>query len=386
MLHGETTKRSSLDPDTIMQRLQARAVEQLRDEPTIWVLVAGSDLRKPHAHAMAHLQRVKRLSGQGTGPGDRTLNALGVGRQRRGLLYHRLFSSTAPDFKSESDETQQALASIGAALTALAADVTYILDAGFDDIAVAGAIWRQGHHAVWRVQHRDRLVRPASGQPICHLADLAPHLRPLAQVETELVVRRTGQPRPKRQRVPVQLASVPLTLDWQEDSRVRPDGPRHARPVWLVEARLMDVDQEPWWLLTDRPVETAEQAVEIFRMYRQRWAVEDAFKVGKQCLGWEDVQVLAFDAVRLLVALGWVAAGFLYELGVTLEWAEVRLLRRLGGGEDRPDRPPGKLVLTRGLRRLLDHLVTETILADEVRRHGSLPPRIAALLRRPVTG
>jgi hypothetical protein len=186
--------------------------------------------------------------------------------------------------------------------------------------------------------------------------------------------------------VPVQLASVPLTLDWQEDSRVRPDGPRHARPVWLVEARLMDVDQEPWWLLTDRPVETAEQAVEIFRMYRQRWAVEDAFKVGKQCLGWEDVQVLAFDAVRLLVALGWVAAGFLYELGVTLEWAEVRLLRRLGGGEDRPDRPPGKLVLTRGLRRLLDHLVTETILADEVRLHGSLPPRIAALLRRPVTG
>ena len=119
-------------------------------------------------------------------------------------------------------------------------------------------------------------------------------------------------------------------------------------------------------------------------MYRQRWAVEDAFKVGKQCLGWEDVQVLAYDAVRLLVALGWVAAGFLYELGVTLEWAEVRLLRRLGGGEDRPDRPAGKLVLTRGLRRLLDHLVTEAILADEVRQHGQLPPRIAALLRRPV--
>ena len=33
------------------------------------------------------------------------------------------------------------------------------------------------------------------------------------------------------------------------------------------------------------------------------------------------------------MALGWVAAGFLYELGVTLEWAEVRLLTRLGGGE-----------------------------------------------------
>jgi len=39
----------------------------------------------------------------------------------------------------------------------------------------------------------------------------------------------------------------------------------------------------------------------------------------------------------VLVALGWVAVGFLYELGVTLEWEEVRLLRRLGGGEDRRD-------------------------------------------------
>ena len=51
--------------------------------------------------------------------------------------------------------------------------------------------------------------------------------------------------------------------------------------------------------------------------------IEDSVKVFKQCLGWEEVQVLSYDAVRLLVALGWVAAGFLDELGVTLAWAEV---------------------------------------------------------------
>ena len=108
--------------------------------------------------------------------------------------------------------------------------------------------------------------------------------------------------------------------------------------------------------------------------------MEDAFKIGKQCLGWEDVPVLALEAVRTLVALGWVAAGFLYELGVTLEWAEVRLLTRLGGGEVRATRPPGKLVLTRGLRRLLDLFAAQAILADEVRQYGELPPRLAALL------
>jgi len=58
----------------------------------------------------------------------------------------------------------------------------------------------------------------------------------------------------------------------------------------------------------------------------------------------------------------------------------------LGGGEDRPTRPVGKSVLMRGRRRLLDHLMTETLLADAVRRHGQLPSRLATSLRRPVTG
>jgi hypothetical protein len=46
----------------------------------------------------------------------------------------------------------------------------------------------------------------------------------------------------------------------------------------------------------------------------------------------------------------------------------------------------GKIVLMRGRRHLLDLLVTETILADEARQHGQLPPCIAALLGRPLPG
>jgi hypothetical protein len=385
MLHGETTKRAPLDADAIVARLQARGVEQLRGEEAIWVIVDGSDLRKPQAQAMEHLQRVKRLKGEGTVPGYRTLNAIGVGRRRRGLLYHRLFSSAAPGFLSESAETQAALASIGRALAPLGAEITYVTDSGFDDEAVWATIWAQGHRLVCRVKHRDRLVRPTADAPVCHLYDLAPRLAPLARVETQMVVRKGRQPRPKLQPVTAVVAAVPLVVDYREEVRTRPDGAAHQRPVWLVEVRLEGAHEDPWWLITDRPVTTAEEAAEIFRMYRQRWAIEDAFKVGKQCLGWEEVQLLAYEAVRLLVALGWVAAGFLYELGATLGWAEVRLLARLGGWEERANRPPGKLVLTRGLRRLLDLFATEAILADEVRRHGSLPPRIAALLGRPAT-
>lgn len=74
--------------------------------------------------------------------------------------------------------------------------------------------------------------------------------------------------------------------------------------------------------------------------------------------------MLGFEAVRTLVAFAWVAAGFLFHLGLTLDAIEVQLLARLGGWEPRANRPPGKQIITRGLRRLLDLLATEAILLD----------------------
>jgi hypothetical protein len=386
MLSGETTKRATLDPDDLVARLQARGVEELRGEPRVWVVLDGSDLRKPHASAMEHLQRVRTAAGTGTVPGYATLNALGIAPGKRGLLFHTLFSSAAPGFGSESRERRAAVRGLGAALAPLAAEgteVTLIVDSGFDDAALWAEVWGQGSRLVCRVHHRNRLVYPTpeAADPV-PLADLAPDLVPLARVAAELEVRLVGQRRAKRQPVVAAVAAVPGVVPYRDDARSPEPGPERRRRCWLVEVRVEGAALEPWWLLTDRPVETAEQAAEVFRMYRQRWAIEDAFKLAKTCLGWEEVRVLGFEAVRLLVALGWVATGFLFELGVGLDWPEVRLLRRLGGGEDRPNRPPGKLVLIRGLRRLLDHLATEAILADEVRRHGALPPRLAALLGR----
>ncbi len=87
------------------------------------------------------------------------------------------------------------------------------------------------------------------------------------------------------------------------------------------------------------------------------------------------------EAVRTLVALAWVAAGLLYELGVTLEGAQVWLLARLGGWVPHKDRKPGKITLTRGLRRLMEMLTTEAILLAYLKEHGAFPPKIAAFLR-----
>jgi len=93
--------------------------------------------------------------------------------------------------------------------------------------------------------------------------------------------------------------------------------------------------------------------------------------------------LLDLHGIRTLLALGRITAGFLYELGVTLQWEEVQLLARLGGWTPHEDRKPGKTTLTCGLRRLLDMLATRSYLDRYVAEHGDLPPRIAALLSQP---
>ena len=106
MAKGTSTKRSDLDAEHLTARLRERGGEQLRDEAEIWAIVDPSDLRKPHGREMPALMRVRRTGGdQGTVPGYRTLNVLGVGRGgRREILYHRLWSSEA-DGKRQDSET-----------------------------------------------------------------------------------------------------------------------------------------------------------------------------------------------------------------------------------------------------------------------------------------
>ena len=85
--------------------------------------------------------------------------------------------------------------------------------------------------------------------------------------------------------------------------------------------------------------------------------------------------MLDLRGIRTLVA------SFLYQLGVTLEWAEVQLLAKLGGWVPHKDRTPGKITLLRGLRRLLDMLATQAILSNAAAQPGGLPPKIRAFLQ-----
>jgi hypothetical protein len=376
MANGESTARSRLDADSLTAVLREEAVARLWGEAELTLVLDGMELRRGGASEQEGLMQVKGLDGKLVN-GYRSFNVLGMGAgEQRGLLYHHLFSSQQPDFQSENREIQRAIATTETALQGYTGSKTWVMDCGFDNDEVWWQIWSSaGSHVVVRLYHHERIVLWQNRQGVWqerYLDATFAHLQPLAEVETELEVRLVGQKRPKRQTVTVRLSSVPLRV-------YHPTDRQQSKAVWLVQAEIVNAVNEPWYLLTDWPVGDAASAVRIFIFYRRRWAVEDTFKFVKTCFGVEQVRMLAFEAIRTLVACAWVAAGFLFHLGLTLDHWQVRLLAQLGGWEQRMNRPPGKLILTRGLRRLLDLLATHAILVQYLEEYGDLPPFIKHL-------
>jgi hypothetical protein len=380
MAKGESTQRSRLGADAVMGVVQAMGVAQLRDEGEILCVLDASELRREWAQAQAYLMRVQSLAG-GLVNGYRTLNVLGLGAKgKRGLLYHHLFSSQAPQFESENTEIEGAIDSVQQGLAGQVAEVTWVMDSGFDNDQVWWKIWNQGAHLVCRIYHRERLVQVEVAPGVFqerYLDATFSHLKLQARLETDLEVRLQGQKRARRQTVTVEMAATPI---WVYTDRKQV--PRQTKKVWLVRVQVQGAVEEPWYLITDWPVEDEASAVRIFIIYRRRWSVEDTFKFIKTVLGMESVQLLDFDAIRTMVAFAWVAAGFLFQLGLSLDQPEVRLLAILGGWEERADRPPGKIILSRGLRRLLDKFATDALLRQYQQDYGHLPAFVNAMAHR----
>ena len=69
--------------------------------------------------------------------------------------------------------------------------------------------------------------------------------------------------------------------------------------------------EEPLMLLTNLGIETIDQARQVLRYYRQRWACEEAAQFLKGRLGLERSCVRRYEAIRRLMILAMFAMGFL---------------------------------------------------------------------------
>ena len=104
--------------------------------------------------------------------------------------------------------------------------------------------------------------------------------------------------------------------------------PAYGGRLWLVVVR-QGQGREPWYLLTNEPVETAEQAWEIVFSYVRRWKIEEQFRFQKTELLIDSLRLRDWQAMLKMFLLVTLAYGFLLSLlSFPLHLARSHLLRR----------------------------------------------------------
>lgn len=86
--------------------------------------------------------------------------------------------------------------------------------------------------------------------------------------------------------------------------------PQHARPLWLVVARLGQ-GHEPWYLLTSERVETEQEAWEIVFTYAKRWQIEWCWRYQKSELAIESIRLWTWECREKLLLMVTVVYAFL---------------------------------------------------------------------------
>jgi len=208
------------------------------------------------------------------------------------------------DLRDLSDkESQRWIATALAAkpLLAKAAMVTALGDRESDIFALYASAAAERFHVIARSMH-DRMLADGTG---LYAASEA-----MAVVEQRAVVLPARAQRTER--------TVQLELRFGAASLARPQSRflRHlpeSLPLNYVEGRepAPRAGREPlhWRLLTTHPVSTAEQAWRIVEWYKQRWLIEQFFRVLKtQGFRLEDSQIGTADRLLKLVAIAAKAA------------------------------------------------------------------------------
>ena len=276
LIHAQP-QRADLSLDTLEAQITAQGAKRLAGQTEVRVLLDGSDLRKPHSSALECLSTVRALDGDLIA-GYPTLNAVGVGRDgQQALLYHHTYSPLESGFKSEGDEVKHAIETVTRALRQVGVGrILWILDRGFDDAKIIA--WLLERHACFiiRAQH-NRKVRSTPSGKVIKLFETVQSQPPLGTLEMLRPVQQEGK-RKKR----LVTAVTRSTQVWLSE----PFTPLGVVNLQFQTSSKTDPDERGWILLTNLPLETAQDAQHIVALYASRWAIEEIFAWTKTALEW----------------------------------------------------------------------------------------------------
>jgi len=321
LVHGDN-KQADVSAEALGMVLTDQGAKQLKGEHEVLLVVDESDLRKPFASELEHLDTVRDLEGKPIA-GFHTLSILGIGEMgQRALLYQGCFSCKAPGFKSVNDEYRKAILQVSRALKEQdVGRLLWVMDRGFDDSKLLKWLHARGECFVVRSKHPKRQARVRLDGPKKQLQSWLDNTPVVGQValEQRLFTKARGK---AVAHVEVRALSALLEqLPATDITAVQLNHPKLAKP-WLLLSNLR---------LPETEAARLDLAARIVQAYRQRWSIEDLFAWTKNALDWESVRVLDYAALRTLVSFAWVAAAFIFHLADALDQSELLFLARLGG-------------------------------------------------------
>lgn len=109
--------------------------------------------------------------------------------------------------------------------------------------------------------------------------------------------------------------------------------------VQIQDKNGINIFKQPMLLVTNKTVETEEQALSIYHIYLKRAKIEGVFKFLKGVLGWEDSQLRQLNAIKNLLTFCYFVAGYFYEIESTLtQLPTIQSIAALGGGKGKVTR------------------------------------------------
>lgn len=251
------------------------------------IIIDPTDVRKPYAKSMPYMARVRDGSSGEIVNGYSACNVIACepGSRRMIPLHQRLWSSDAPDYKSENIQLLQVVDTVSEATGDRG---IYVLDRGFDRRELINPLLRRKLRFIIRQTGERHLLYRNRKRLVLDLARDCP----MACAET-IVKEVKGEEK-----------TYHLEYGFR---RVRLPGRKEQLYLVVVGG----FGRKPMMLLTNVEVDKSRKKLWfIVSSYLSRWLVEETIRFIKQGYHLEDIRVLNYQRLKNLVALVLAAAYF----------------------------------------------------------------------------
>jgi hypothetical protein len=136
--------------------------------------------------------------------------------------------------------------------------------------------------------------------------------------------------------------------------------------ITIRDRNNVEIFKNPMLLLTNKIVDTDEDAYQIYLGYLKRSRIEYVFKFLKEGLGWEEIQTRNFQGIQNLLSICFYVSSYLYEIGKEAAHDDYAiLLAEIGGGKGKVTR----YYILEGVKLILGKIRVEEVF----KRHGITP-------------